>query len=161
MKRALRIASLMGVMLFVSVGAASADSLQFVVSSQAGSGTFTLLRSPTVTSFSNAKDFTVTVNNGNISLLGYSFLAPPFMLGFWNTSAGGGFGLVVPNLGYLQLQGAQMFTGPDSAPTFSTGTYFFNTGSGLITVNVTAVPEPSTLLLLGFGLVGLGLLRKR
>jgi len=161
MKRALQIAGLTGIMLFVSPVVARADALQFVVSTQAGSGMFTLLRNPTVTSFSGGNYFTVTVNNGSINLLGYSYPTPPFVLGFSNTSTGGGFGLVVPNLGYLQLKGAQMFTGLDSAPTFSTGSYFFNTGFGLVTVNVTAVPEPSTLLLLGFGLVGLGLLRKR
>ncbi len=148
-------------MLFVSAGVARADTLQFVVSGQAGSATFNLSRTPTITSFSGGNYFTVTIDNGSINLLGYSYPAPPFVLEFSNTSAGGGFGLVVPIWGYLQLQGAQMFTGLDSAPIFSTGTYFFKTGFGSLTVNVTAVPEPSTLLLLGFGLVGLGLLRKR
>jgi len=163
MKRPLRIASFAGIMLFVLVSAASADTLQFVVSAQGGSGTFTLLRNPTVTSFSSGNDFTVTVNNGKLNLLGYNFLTPPFVLEFSNTSAGGGFGLVVPYWGYLQLKGAQMFTGSDSAPTFYLGTYFFNTGFGLVKVQVTSasVPEPSTLLLLGFGLMGLGLFRKR
>ena len=159
MKRALRIASLTGIMLLVSVGAARADTLQFVVSGQAGSATFDLLRNPTVTSFSNGNYFTVSVNNGSINLLGYSFLAPPFVLEFSNTSTGGGFGLVVPMLGDLQVQGGQMFTGFDSAPTLSTGTFFLD--YGLVKVTVTSTPEPSTLLLLAFGLVGLGLVRKR
>jgi hypothetical protein len=163
MKRVLQIAGLTGIILLVSAGVARADTLQFVVSGQAGSATFSLQRNPTVTSFSGGNDFTVTVNNGSLYLMGYSYPAPPFVLEFSNTSAGGGFGLLVPYLGYLQLKGAQMFTGLDSAPSFSTGTYFFNSWLGLVTVNVTStsVPEPSTLLLLGFGLVGLGLLRKR
>ena len=65
MKRALRIASLMGIMLLMSVGAARADTLQFVVSELAGSATFDLLQNPTVTSFSSGNYFTVTVNNGS------------------------------------------------------------------------------------------------
>lgn len=123
MKRALRIASLMGIMLLMSVGAARADTLQFVVSELAGSATFDLLQNPTVTSFSSGNYFTVAVNNGSINLLGYSFLAPPFALEFSNTSTGGGFGLVVPGLGDLQLKGAQVFSGYDSA--FSEGTFLF------------------------------------
>src|SRR5260221_4621698 len=95
MKRALRIASLTGIMLLVSVGAARADTLQFVVSGQAGSATFALLRHPTGASLSNGNYFPVSLNNGSINLLGYCFLAPPFVLGFLHTSPRGGFGLLL------------------------------------------------------------------
>src|SRR5260221_14772518 len=108
MKRALRIASLTGIMLLVSVGAARADTLQFVVSGQAGSAMLDLLRNPTVTSFSNGNYFTVSVNNGSINLLGYSFFDPPFGLEFSNKSTGGGVGFGVPMLGCLQGEGARM-----------------------------------------------------
>src|SRR5258708_31958502 len=110
-------------------------------------------------SFSNGNYFTVSVNNGSINLLGYSFLAPPFVLEFSNTSTGGGFGLVVPLLGDLQVQGGQMFPGFDSAPTLSTGTFFLD--YGLVKVTVTSTPDPSTVLLLPFRFPALGLVRTR
>jgi hypothetical protein len=72
----------MGIMLLMSVGAARADTLQFVVSELAGSATFDLLQNPTVTSFSSGNYFTVTVNNGSINLLGYSFW---FRLSCWSS----------------------------------------------------------------------------
>jgi hypothetical protein len=147
-------------MLLVSVAAASADTLHYAVSGQAGSASFNILQHPTLTS-PNATDFTVTVHNGSVNLLGYSFSVPPFDLEFSNASDGGGFALVIPILGEFQLKGSQMFTGLDSAPTLSPGTFLLNSWFGSVKVCVTTVPEPSALLLLGFGLVGLGLFRKR
>ena len=130
MKRALQIASLTGIMLLASVGSASADALlHYMVSGPLGSASFDLLQNPTVKCCNDdptGNDFTVTVHNGSVNLLGHSFSAPPFDLEFSNAPTGG-FALVVPNWGDLQLNGLPMFTGPDSAPTLSVGTFFFNT----------------------------------
>jgi PEP-CTERM motif len=165
MKRALRIAGLSGIMLLVSGGGARADALlHYVVTGPVGSASFDILQDPTLTSFSSS-DFTVTVHNGSVNVLGHSFSARPFDLEFSNASDSGGFALVVPLLGEFQLKGSSMFTGLDSAPTLSTGTFLL--ANGLVTVVVTdpqgSVPEPSSFILLGTGILalfGLHLLRR-
>jgi len=80
MKKVLQILSLAGIMLVVSVGPASADTLQFVVSGPAGSANFDLLQNPTVKSSSSGNYFIVSVNNVSINVLGYSFSSLPFVM---------------------------------------------------------------------------------
>ena len=156
MRKTLFVVGLLAAGFLLSTEAANADTLHYVVSGPLASATFNLQRSPSVVSFT-AQDFLVSVNNGSSSLFGYNFLIPPFNLEFSNFSAGGGLGIDV-SFGDLQLTGAQLFTGPDSAPVLSTGVFHLSGGT---TVTATLVPEPSTLFLLATGLFGLALFRKR
>jgi hypothetical protein len=143
----------------LSARPASADTLHYVVNGPHFTAAFDLQRTPAVSSFT-AKDFLVSVNDGSASLFGRNFLLPSFTLEFSNLSAGGGLGIDVRS-GDFQLRGAQLFTGPDSAPVLSTGVFkLSNRTTVTVTSQFASVPEPSTLLLFGTGLVGLGVFRR-
>ena len=103
------------------------------------------------------KDLLVSVNYETNDLWNYGFWVP---LEFSNLSAGAEFGLKSFS-GDLQLTQAQTFTGPDSAPVLSTGVFNLSNGTRVtVTSQFTSVPEPSTLLLFGTGLVGLWVFRR-
>jgi hypothetical protein len=84
---------------------------------------------------------------------------------FYNTSMLGGFDLLIGNTYLCDADGPQLYTGPEGAPTFLSGNFsLFDFGNGdpanfgTTSLNVTTVPEPSTLSLLAVGLaMGLAL----
>jgi PEP-CTERM motif len=70
-----------------------------------------------------------------------------------------------PDLVYV-VEGAQAYTGPESAPVFKTGVYQgfdYGAGAAAATVTISSVPEPSTwaMMLLGFGGLGFAGYRAR
>jgi hypothetical protein len=152
--------------MFIGAGVACADTLQFTLAGPV-SASFELASSP----FVMAGDFSsggfrvappdLMVNN---AAAGNDFLT------FYNASLLGGFGIFVTAFNpAVHVTGPQLYSGPESNPTFSTGTFSltgFPNGAGPFTLTVTDIstvstPEPSVIVLLfiGLAIVGLTLLR--
>jgi len=84
---------------------------------------------------------------------------------FYPVTSGGGFTI---NIGCCDFGGAQLYTGPESMPTFLLGKYRLdepNYGAGTLVISgdgVAAVPEPTSwaIMLAGFSIVGCAMRRR-
>lgn len=85
-------------------------------------------------------------------------------IGFFTPANGGGFSMQPVDVPGFGAFGPVVFSGTTTAPTFVDGVYemldFDGRRQGTMTITST-VPEPGTLTLLGLGLAGLGLMRRR
>jgi hypothetical protein len=143
---------------------ASTPSTIYSAPNETWSSSFQAVTNPTdVLEYGNGgfdfafSDFSYLLNDSPVAVT-------PTFLGFFTAANGGGFfvcfsGTTVANcteaVGNATF-GPQLYTGMNSAPTPSTGSFTFD--GGAITLEASAIPEPSTLLVLFTGLLALGVL---
>ena len=151
MRYAVRIAAVFLATLVVSI-AAQADTLtyDFVTSNTPyGIISTSLPASPIPSSFT-ANSFEITAP---LIVDGDPMTMP---VDFYTAAAGGGAG----GAG-VHVTGPVLFTGPTSSPMFLTGTYDFEGFTLTVTQELSSVPEPTSLLLFGTGVLAFYWLGRR
>jgi hypothetical protein len=116
--------------------------------------TFTIPQNPIPTSFDLGNDFGIApdnqVTNGVPVSLSYYF---------YSDAALGGLS---DSFGYYNLFGPQLYTGPESSPTFTAGTFtFYNGNNGNADTVTVSVPELSTWAMMLAGFAGLSFVTTR
>lgn len=125
---------------------------------------FTVPVNPTVSNVANGFFFDVGFSNFTYTLNGVGQAVTPAEIRFFNSGNAGLFDVCFTTCNgpsnLLDIEGAQAYSGPESAPTILTGLYtptltavfvggigFVDSG-GPVSISAAAVPEPSSLLLL-------------
>jgi hypothetical protein len=174
-KNSLRAALVLSVLLFLTAGIASADTLITYQITGTVTASFEVPVNPTVLGFTSGINFIVAPINLMINGLAVSGDTIDFFNG---AAAGGGFAIVTGGGtgSVINTAGPQLYTGPENAPTMLgvvTGgvplTTFEPSGAtgapvGTLTtpgtpgpVGSVSTPEPSATVLLGIGLLAVGL----
>jgi len=131
---------------------AKADTLDFTLTGAGNTYTFSLDSSPIPDAISNGLNFTLD----NILVNVNDQFGQSSDIRFFNTSEDGGLGFL--DLPGVILEGDQLYTGTEAAPTFRTGTFNLlrlNTTPFTLTIapGTSPVPEPGTFALLGTGAI--------
>jgi hypothetical protein len=176
MNRLSRVLVVVCTVLFLGVGVASADTIP-------GELTFTLsgpvtatffLPSQLTTGFTADPGFAVVIPSMLLTSFGGLTIngsPSPDFLAFYSVTGGfnGGFAASLNGMSadiFLPGTGQQIYSGPETSPMFSPGTFTFSNGS-VLTISggpTVGTPEPSVTILLGIGLLAIGLMvlsRKR
>jgi hypothetical protein len=167
MNRLFQVLVLICAVLFIGVGVASADTMQFTLSGPV-SASFDLSSTPSIMMGNSDPGFGFMVAPVNLMVNGSA--APGDFLAFYNSSVlGGGMGIFVSGTERTVLGlGAQIYGGTETNPTFAPGTFTLADANvvpsvpGAYTLTVTdlttvSTPEPSVTILLAIGLVAFGL----
>jgi hypothetical protein len=168
MNRLFRVLVLLGSVIFIGAGVASADTLQFTLTGPV-SASFDLMSAPTVMSGNSDLGFGFIITP--INLVVNNSAAPQDFLAFYNGGSvvGGGMGIFASGTQMIAFTtGAQIYGGDELNPTFSPGVFSLADATaatpviGTYTLTVTdlttvSTPEPSVTILLAIGLLAVGL----
>ena len=154
--------ALLGLLVLAGVTGAKADSDNFVLTDGTNTMSWTLPSSPipTLVNVGGGSNFVVAptaiLENGTTTVTQ--------ALEFYTTAQQGGFS-DFPEIPVTTFDtfGAQIFSGTTAAPTFVVGDYTFTSpfdnwtlsNATNLDLKISTVPEPSSILLLGAGLLGL------
>jgi PEP-CTERM motif len=157
---------LLSLAILATAFAAKADTLDFTITGDGNTFTFSLPSNPTPDSFSNGVSFTLA--NILITEGLTSFSSDITFYNINDPSHDGGLLFLLPSLPpptppeSVDLVGAQVYetTSPEASPIFSPATFTLMEGNpkgDTFTVDIApAVPEPSSISLLATGILALG-----
>ena len=145
--------------LFIGVGVASADTLEFTLTGPVAAVFDMTVNSSGVLTLPFASDlnFGLVVQPNNLTVNGAA--APKDFLAFYNSAIGGGVAIFATASDMVTYAaGPQIYGGDEKTPTFAPGTVSL-AGTSSLTIKDLSVPtpEPSVTILLAIGLLALGL----